>query len=91
MCETQTRRAQLSNFGGSQLTDPLDSSGNLKTTFSYNPGVGGDVVVVRAFYPWDLPARLPNIISLSNMKDNNRLLVATAAFRNEPFQTGTSK
>ena len=44
------------------------------------------MVVVRAFYPLDLPAQLPLDIRMSNMQDGNRLLVATAAFRNEPFQ-----
>jgi Flp pilus assembly protein TadG len=71
---------------GSDLTNPLDANGNLKTNFSYDPGVGGDVVVVRAFYEWDLTAKLPKEIGLGNMSNGDRLLVATAAFRNEPFQ-----
>jgi Flp pilus assembly protein TadG len=77
---------RFDSFSGSELTNPLDSNGNMKSSFSYDPGAGGDVVVVRAFYPWDLPASLPSIINLSNMKDDSRLLIATAAFRNEPFQ-----
>ena len=78
----------FSSFGSSDLTNPLDSSGNLKSEFNYQPGVGGQVVVVRAFYEWDLLAVLPPAIrlSLSNMQDGNRLLVATVAFRNEPFK-----
>jgi len=78
----------FSNFGGagSDLTNPLDGNGNLKTNFSYDPGVGGDVVVVRAFYEWDLTAKLPKQIGLSNMSNGDRLLIATTAFRNEPFQ-----
>ena len=81
-----------SNFGGagSNLTNPLDSNGNLKTTFSYDPGVGGDVVVVRAFYELDLIAMLPNQIGLGNMTNGDRLLMATVAFRNEPFQNTTT-
>jgi Flp pilus assembly protein TadG len=78
---------RFSNFSSAELTNPLDGSGNLKANFSYDPGVGGDVIVVRAFYPWDLPASLPEVISLSNMQDKSRLLIATVAFRNEPFQT----
>jgi Flp pilus assembly protein TadG len=76
------------NFAGAAagLTNPLDSNGNLKTNFSYDPGAGGDVVVVRAFYEWPLTARLPKVIAMSNMGNGDRLLVATAAFRNEPFQ-----
>jgi Flp pilus assembly protein TadG len=77
-----------SSFGGagSNLTNPLDGKGNLKSNFSYDPGVGGDVVVVRAFYEWPLVAKLPKPISLANMNNGDRLLMATAAFRNEPFQ-----
>ncbi len=77
----------FSNFSSINLTNPLDANGNLKTTFSYDPGVGGDVVVVRAFYDWGLTAKLPNEIALSNMSNGDRLLISTAAFRNEPFQT----
>jgi Flp pilus assembly protein TadG len=70
---------------GSDLTQPLDSNGDLKSKFSYNPGARNDVMVVRAFYPFDIGALLPAEISLSNMSGNGRVLVATAAFRNEPF------
>ncbi|MEX1060918.1 MAG: TadE/TadG family type IV pilus assembly protein [Methyloceanibacter sp.] len=77
---------RFASFSSTELTNPLDGNGNLKTNFSYDPGVGGEVVVVRAFYPWDLPAKLPTDIRMSNMKDGNRLLIATAAFRNEPFK-----
>jgi hypothetical protein len=53
--------------------------------------VGGQIVIVRAFYEWDLPAKLPTAISglsvrMSNMADGNLLLIATQAFRNEPFK-----
>ena len=41
--------------------------------------------MVRAFYEWTLAAKLPKEVGLSNMANGNRLLVATAAFRNEPF------
>ena len=77
---------RFTNFGSAALTQPLDAKGNLKANFAYDPGVGGDVVVVRAFYPLDLPALLPIDISMSNMAEGNRLVVATVAFRNEPFQ-----
>jgi Flp pilus assembly protein TadG len=77
---------RFDSFSESELTDPLDAEGNMKTNFSYDPGVGGDVVIVRAFYQWDLPAKLPIDVSVGNMNDNSRLLIATAAFRNEPFK-----
>jgi len=82
---------RFTNFNSTELTQPLDANGNMKTNFSYDPGQGGDVVVVRAFYAWDLPAMLPTDIRMSNMKGGSRLLVATAAFRNEPFQSSASQ
>jgi len=70
---------------GSGLTQPLDGSGNMKNNFGFDPGKASDVMVVRAFYPLDIGAYLPTEFSLSNMAGNKRVLVATAAFRNEPF------
>jgi len=77
-----------SNFSGAgqNLTNPIGSDGKLKTNFSYDPGVGEDVVVVRAFYPLDIGTVLPAEVSLSNLDTGERLIVATAAFRNEPFK-----
>jgi len=85
----------FATFGSSDLTNPRDSNGNLKSQFSYQPGAGGQIVVVRGFYEWNLLAALPIIpvshnqsidTRLSNMQNGNRLLVATVAFRNEPFK-----
>ena len=47
----------LSSFAD-PLPSPLDASGNLQTNFVYEPGVRGDILVVRAFLPLaDLRAR----------------------------------
>ncbi len=75
---------RFENFNDISLQDPLDGDGELKDGFGYDPGNGGDVVVVRAFYEWDLIAAFPGI-GLGNMAGGNRLLAAAAAFRNEPF------
>ena len=47
---------RFTNFGSTQLTSPLDAGGAMKTNFGYDPGNGGDVVVVRGFYEFDIPA-----------------------------------
>ena len=84
-------------FGSCTITSPLDSCGNLKTSFSYDPGVGGDIVIVRAFYNWDLLAKLPIMPIWKNLSvdtrlstpcvpNGNHMLIATVAFRNEPFK-----
>ena len=75
-----------SSFGSITYTPPLDTSGHLQTTnFVYQPGGPGDIVVVQLFYQWPIYVSLMNLSKLSNMNGNNRLLVATAAFRNEPY------
>jgi hypothetical protein len=51
----------------------------------YQPGGPGDIVVVSLYYQWPIYVRLLNG-NLSNQNGNNRLLIATAAFRNEPYQ-----
>lgn len=76
----------FSDFGSVNLPSPLDSNGNLKSAFNYDPGSSGDIVVVRGFYDFSLAAKMPKDIALSNMSNGDRLLTATAAFRNEPYK-----
>ena len=53
----------------------------------YNPGGPGSIVVVRLFYQW--PLFVTGLgYNISNLAGNQRLLAATAAFRNEPFISG---
>jgi Flp pilus assembly protein TadG len=67
-------------FANINLTPPLDANGAFQNNMSYQPGGPGDIVVVRLFYQWPVYVSL-----LQNMAGNNRLLVATSAFRNEPY------
>ena len=74
----------FSNINNSQL--PLDANGNLQSAnFGYQPGGPGDIVVVRLMYQWPTYVKLLGF-NLSDMAGNNRLLMATASFRNEPYQ-----
>src|ERR1041384_2389641 len=52
---------------------------------SYNAGGPGDIVVVRLMYQWPVYASLLGF-NLGNLAGNKRLLMATASFRNEPYQ-----
>ncbi|RXH22975.1 MULTISPECIES: TadE/TadG family type IV pilus assembly protein [Bradyrhizobium] len=64
----------LTNYGDSCTFDPAG--------VQYNPGSSSQVVVVRLFYQWPLfVTGLGYNIGCSS----KRLLVATAAFKNEPF------
>lgn len=71
------------SFAGTNTGKPIED-GELKDDFVFQPGVGGDIVVVRAFYEW--PTVLPTLgASAANLKNGNYLLSAAATFRNEPF------
>jgi Flp pilus assembly protein TadG len=73
------------SFSSVDPTLPLDSNGNLQVnSFGYSPGGPGDIVVVRIMYQWPVYVSLLGL-NLSDMAGNKRLLVATAAFRNEPY------
>lgn len=74
-----------SSFGSVDNSAPLDANGNLKTNFGYQPGGPGDIVVVRLMYQWPVYASLLGF-NLGDMAGNKRLIMATAAFRNEPYQ-----
>src|SRR3954463_3404632 len=71
-------------FSDVDNSPPLDANGNLKTNFGYQAGGPGDIVVVRLMYQWPVYASLLGL-SLGNMAGNKRLIMATAAFRNEPY------
>lgn len=74
----------VENFGNIDLSKPIDDDGNLVDDFGFNPGTGGDIVIVRAFYEW--PTFVPLLGNdLGDLANGNRLLAAAATFRNEPF------
>jgi Flp pilus assembly protein TadG len=68
------------NFSSINLTPPLDANGVFQDNTGYQPGGPGDIVVVRLYYEWPIYVSI-----LHNMSGNKRLLVATSAFRNEPY------
>jgi Flp pilus assembly protein TadG len=75
-----------SSFSSVTTTKPIDANGNLQTSnFSYSPGGPGDIVVVRLMYQWPIYVSLLGF-NLADMANSKRLIMATAAFRNEPYQ-----
>ena len=73
------------DFASTGNPSPIQPDGSLNTSdFDFDPGGANDIVVVRAFYEWEL---MTPILSapLANLKDNKRLLQSTVVFRNEPF------
>jgi Flp pilus assembly protein TadG len=62
-----------------------NGSGQVTNAWQYNPGSPGQIVVVRAMYQW--PVFLgPLGFNLSNLANGDRLLMASATFKNEPYQ-----
>jgi Flp pilus assembly protein TadG len=78
-----------SSFSAATFSNQTDGSGNLVIPpTNYNPGGPNCIVVVQVFYPWQLFVTGLGY-NISNYPNNQRLLIATAAFRNEPVGTGT--
>lgn len=85
----------IGSFDSATVTYPIQT-GNQCTTNngvktcdwtiveSYDPGEGGDVVLVQAYYKWPTIVRLPGF-NLQDQVDGTRLLGSVRVFRNEPF------
>jgi Flp pilus assembly protein TadG len=75
------------SFGAASFTNPLRPDGTLNPNLNqFSPGGVCSIVLVRAFYVWNVntPLLTPFLV---NMSGSNHLLTATAAFRNEPYNT----
>ena len=73
-----------SAFTNVVINSQIDNNGNFINNMQYSPGGPGNIVVVRLFYQW--PLFVTGLgYNISNLSGNQRLLVATAAFKNEPY------
>jgi Flp pilus assembly protein TadG len=73
-----------SGFSSANTSKPIDANKNLTNDFVYSPGGPGEIVVVRLMYEWPVYASLFGF-NLSDLSGSKRLIMATAAFRNEPY------
>lgn len=74
----------FSSFSSMQQLNPVQGGKFNSGGMNYSMGGPGDIVLVQVFYQW--PVILgPLGFNLANMNGNNRLLTATAVFRNEPY------
>jgi Flp pilus assembly protein TadG len=67
------------------LTAPAptyDASGNIVNNFGYDAGGPCSIVLVRLFYQWPVYVSL---LGLGDSGGSKRTLMATSAFRNEPY------
>ena len=66
-------------------TNPIQNNQFQANGFGYSPGVASDIVVVRAYYRWQVITPLFQPI-FQNVSGGDRILVSTMMFRNEPYQ-----
>ena len=71
-------------FTSVSLPSVTNADGTLTNAYVYQPGNPGDVVVVRLIYQWPILASGLGI-GLVNSANHTNTLVASAAFRNEPY------
>jgi len=77
-------RSYAAGFTGITNPNYVNASKNFVPTTGYDPGGPGSIVVVQLFYQW------PQVVTglgfdYTNLAGKLRLLVATAAFKNEPY------
>ena len=72
------------SFTNVAINNQIDSTGNFIDNMQYDPGTAGSIVVVRLFYKW--PIFVTGLgYNIANMSGSMRLLMASAAFKNEPY------
>jgi Flp pilus assembly protein TadG len=71
-------------FSNIAIASQIDGASNFINNMQYSPGGPSNIVVVRLFYQW--PIFVTGLgYNIANLAGSKRLLVATAAFQNEPF------
>ena len=73
------------SFASINQTPPVTNGELDPAKVNYSPGGVGDIEVVTLYYQWPIYVSLLGN-NLADMNGNKRLLVATAVFRNEPYQ-----
>jgi Flp pilus assembly protein TadG len=74
----------FASFSSVNLPAVTNSNGTLTNSYVFQPGNPGDVVVVRLIYQWPIIASGLGF-GLVNSANQTNTLIATAAFRNEPY------
>jgi Flp pilus assembly protein TadG len=69
------------NTGMPTLT--YNSNGTVSNIWQFNPGNAGDIVIVRVMYLWPVFFG-PIAFNMANQANGSRLIMASAAFQNEP-------
>jgi Flp pilus assembly protein TadG len=73
----------FSSFSAMSQMNPLQNGVFNSGSMNYSMGTAGDIMLVQVFYDWPVILGPLNFTLANN--GNNRLLVGTAVFRNEPY------
>jgi Flp pilus assembly protein TadG len=65
--------------------DPIQNGAFTEDGMGYTPGAPSDIVVVRAYYQWQIMTPMFEPV-FENVDGGERILVTTMMFRNEPYQ-----
>jgi len=84
MVDVQSASA-FSQLSTSPLSPTYGSNGAVTSSWNYSPGAAGDVVIMRVMYDWPIVGG-PFAYGLANQSNGTFLMVATAVFKNEPYQ-----
>jgi Flp pilus assembly protein TadG len=87
MIDMQTAAA-FTSANTSVPTFTFNAQGQATNAWQFNPGVQGQIIVLRVMYFW--PTILGSPFNLANYLNGKRLLMASAVFQNEPCSTNTS-
>jgi Flp pilus assembly protein TadG len=83
----QVDMRSYSNFGSSNFPDVSNGNGTLNKKALKTESVAAcQIVMVRAFYPWQIMTPLMKPL-LQTASDGTHLLYGAAAFRNEPYSS----
>ena len=79
-----------SNFGSASYGSVTKKDGSLDSTKMSVESTGScDVVLLRTFYPWTVMTPMMSAL-LANMPNGQFLMASAAAFRTEPYLSGTT-
>jgi Flp pilus assembly protein TadG len=73
-----------SGFSCVAFNSQIASNGTFINNMQFNPGGPGYIVVVKLFYQWPLFVTSLGY-NIANLTGSQRLLTATAVFKNEPY------
>jgi len=74
----------FASFSSTDIPEPITNGQFQTTSLMFQTGGPGDIVLVRAFYPWTLVAPFLDG-AIANLGNGQMLIESATTFRNEPY------